>query len=188
MHPVAHGLRAESIEHGTQRRRAGAITRDKLGIWFSMSDIHAASGQQEFAAYRWHGIVQIDLHAGQCQLLCGHQAGRPAADHGHPQACRASRVCCLLRHSTARHGREERHFCAIVQGGGGIAHHLIAGHAQRRITQRLLPHVAARSQMVAQRATVATPAGSCSTSDDAPSASRTLAKNFTVTAISTVTR
>ena len=39
------------------------------------------AGEQEFAADRGHGIVEIDGHAAGEQDFGGHQAGRTAADH-----------------------------------------------------------------------------------------------------------
>jgi len=55
-----------------------------------MGQVHAAfAGQQEFAADRRHGVVNIDLQAACGQHLGRHQAGRSAANDGY----------CFLLHS-----------------------------------------------------------------------------------------
>jgi hypothetical protein len=48
-----------------------------------MGDVHAAlAGQQELAADRGHGVIQVDLHAAGGQDFGRHQAGGAAADDG----------------------------------------------------------------------------------------------------------
>jgi len=45
------------------------------------------AGDQEFAAGRTLGLVQVHVQAGRAQALGGEQAGRTAADNDDPARC-----------------------------------------------------------------------------------------------------
>ncbi len=68
---------------GPMRSTSFGVSLHKCGHGLAVREVQAAfAGQQELAPDAGHGVEQIDGHAGLGDLLCGHQAGGPAADDG----------------------------------------------------------------------------------------------------------
>nr|GEU28576.1 hypothetical protein [Tanacetum cinerariifolium] len=106
VHPGAHVVGTERVEHGTQRTPSAAgraVARDEVRIRFGMGDVHAAApGQQEFAAHRRHGVVDVDAGAAPRQGLGGHQAGGAATDDGDAKRWQTRLHGCRSLHNKRR--------------------------------------------------------------------------------------
>jgi hypothetical protein len=107
VYPCAQLVGVEAAHEGRHLFTPIAVAWQEVGLRFGVRDVHAAaSGQQEFAASRGHGVV--DVHGGALcgQHFGGHQAGRTGADHGHAAAAGSelgkSVHRCHARHDTAR--------------------------------------------------------------------------------------
>jgi hypothetical protein len=63
--PVAHRLRAKSLQQGAQRIGALGIAGGERVQRFGVGEVHATfAGQQKLAADRGHGVEQVDRQTG----------------------------------------------------------------------------------------------------------------------------
>ena len=81
--PVAQRLGPEGAQQRLDLRAALAEAAGEALEGLGVREVQAArAGQQELAADRGHGVVQMHLHALRAQHFGRHQPGRAAADDG----------------------------------------------------------------------------------------------------------
>ena len=84
--PVAQCLRIEAIQPAAHGRGLLAVAAVEQRTRIGMGEVEPAlAGDQELAAGRTLGLVQVHVQTGGAQALGGEQAGRAAADDGDPR-------------------------------------------------------------------------------------------------------
>ena len=88
-------MRAELLQPGRHLRRPLTVAADEGLDGLVVGQVETAlAGQQELAADRGHGVVEIDHQAGRQQALGGHQPGGAAANDGDMAGRRRNRGGC----------------------------------------------------------------------------------------------
>jgi hypothetical protein len=83
--PVAQRLRVEAVQPAAHGRGLLAVAAVEQRPRIGMGEVEPAlAGDQELAAGRALGLVQVHVQPGGAQALGGEQAGRATADDGDP--------------------------------------------------------------------------------------------------------
>ncbi len=83
--PVTQRLRVEAIQPSAHGRGLLAVTAVEQRPRIGMGEVETAlAGDQELAARRTLGLVQVNVQPRSAQALGGEQAGRATADDGDP--------------------------------------------------------------------------------------------------------